>query len=148
MRFDLVLTIRDMYINSNLNSLTKLTRSSRSTVFKDILPWNISQMIMKTIPISTRIVISCGMKRGILFWVYWKINGNWDNSMIKISQLRGSHCRSIISVRRNKYIQKNRTVTVTVRDPNKKVNHLSKVIWDWKIIIEFSRSISSTKNVS
>ena len=66
-RFDLILTMRDIYINSNLNPLTKFTSSSRSTEFKDILPWNISQMIMKTIPISTRIVISYAMKRDIPF---------------------------------------------------------------------------------
>ena len=90
-RFDLIFTMRDIYINSNLNLLTIFTSSSRSTEFKDILPWNISQMITKTIPISTRIVISYAMKRGIPFWVYWKVNGNWDNNMIRISQWRDSH---------------------------------------------------------
>ena len=59
--------IRDIFINSNLNPLTKLTDSSRSTEFQDILPWNISQMIMKTIPISTRIVISYVMKGASYF---------------------------------------------------------------------------------
>ena len=48
----------DIYINSNLNPLTKFTSSTRSTEFEDIFPWNISQIIKKTIPISTRIVIS------------------------------------------------------------------------------------------
>ena len=66
-RFDLILTMRGIYINSNLNPLIKLTSSSRRTEFIDILPWNISQMITKTIPISTRIVISHTMKQGILF---------------------------------------------------------------------------------
>ena len=80
-------------ISSNLNPLTKFT-SSRSTEFKDILPWNISQMITKTIPISTKIVISHAMKQGILFWVYWKVSGNWDNSMIRISHWRESDCRN------------------------------------------------------
>ena len=65
-RFDLmILTIRYIYINSNLNSLKKFTSSSRSTEFKDI-SCNISQMITKTVPISTRIVISCAMKWGIV----------------------------------------------------------------------------------
>ena len=59
--------MRDIYINSNLNTLTKFISSIRSTEFKDTLPWNISQMITKTIPIRTRIVISYAMKRGILF---------------------------------------------------------------------------------
>ena len=35
-RLDLVLSMRDIYINSNLNLLTKLTSSRRSTEFKDI----------------------------------------------------------------------------------------------------------------
>ena len=48
--------MRDIYINSNLNPLTKFTSSSRSTEFKDILPWDISQIIRKTIQISIRIV--------------------------------------------------------------------------------------------
>ena len=88
MRLDLIFSLRDIYINSNPNPLTKFTSSSRSTNLKDILPWNISQMIMKTIPISTRIVISYAMKWGILLWNWWKVNGNWDNNMIKISQWR------------------------------------------------------------
>ena len=63
-RLDLILSIRDAHINSNLTPLKKFT-SSRSPEFKDILPWNISQMITKTIPISTRIVIRNAMKQGI-----------------------------------------------------------------------------------
>ena len=54
---------RDIYINSNLNSLTKFTSSSKITVFKDILPWNISQIIRKTVPISMIIVISYVMRK-------------------------------------------------------------------------------------
>ena len=56
-RLDLMLTMRDVYINSVLKPLTTLASSSRSTEFKDILPWNISQAIAKTIPISTRMVM-------------------------------------------------------------------------------------------
>ena len=84
-RFDLILKMRDLYINSNLNPLTKFTSSSRSTEFKDILPGKISQMITKIIPISTNRVINYVMKQGILFCIYWKVNGNWDN-MIRIPQ--------------------------------------------------------------
>ena len=65
MRLDLRFSVGDIYINSNLNTLTKFTNSSRSTKFKDIIQWNISKMITKTIPISMRIVISYEMKRGI-----------------------------------------------------------------------------------
>ena len=57
-RLDLILTIRDIYIKSNLNPHKTITSSSRSTEFKDILPWSISQMITKTIRISTGIVIT------------------------------------------------------------------------------------------
>ena len=100
-RLDLIFTKRDIYINSNLKPLTKFT-SSRSTEFKDILPWNICQMILKTIPISTKLVISYVMKRGISFWVYWKVYENWNNNMIRISSWRERHCRTSISVRKNK----------------------------------------------
>ena len=144
-RFDLILTMRDIYINSNLNPLTKFTSSSRSTDLKDILPWNISQMITKTIPISTRIVISYAIKRGILFWVYWKANENWDNNMIRISQWKESHCKTNTSIRWKKLIQKSMTERARVRDPSRKVNHLSNVIWDRKSISEFTRSISSSR---
>ena len=90
-------------INSNLNPLTKFTNSSKSTEFKNILPWNISEMIIKTVWISTTIiVISYAMKQGIPLWVWWKVNGNWDNNMIRVSQTRGSHCRANASIRRNK----------------------------------------------
>ena len=87
-RFDCI------YINSNLNPLTKFTSSNRSTEFKDILSWNISQMITKTIPISMKRVMSYAMKWGIPLWVWWKANGNWDNNMLRISQWRERYCRT------------------------------------------------------
>ena len=130
-RLDLIFLMRDICINSNPNPLKKFTRSSKSTEFKDILPWNISPMIMKTIPISTRILISYAMKRGILFWINSKINGNWDN-MVRISKWRESHCRTNTSTRRIKEIQKCWTERITAWDTSRKVNHLSKVIWDKK----------------
>ena len=61
-RLDLILTMSNIYINSNLNPHTKFTSSSRSTEFKDILSWKISHMITKTIPISTKIVKSFVIK--------------------------------------------------------------------------------------
>ena len=73
------------YINANLNPLTKFTSSSRSIKFKDNLPWNMSQMIMKTIPISMRIVISYAEKQGILMWIWWKVSGNWDKTWSEFS---------------------------------------------------------------
>ena len=64
MRLDLIFSMRDIYINPNLNPLTKFTSSSRNTVFEDILPCNISRMIMMIAPISMRIVLSYVMKQG------------------------------------------------------------------------------------
>ena len=75
-RFDLILIMRNTYNNSNLNSLRKFISSNRSTEFKVILPWKISQMIAKTIVMSMRILISYAMRQCILFWVCWKVNGN------------------------------------------------------------------------
>ena len=96
-------TYDEEYIHQFLpNPLTKFTSSSRSTEFKDIVTWNISQMITKNIFISTRIVITYVMKRGIVFCIYWKVNRNWDNNMIRISPWTESHCRTNISVRINK----------------------------------------------
>ena len=134
-RLDLIFSKRDIYINSNLNSLTKFTSRSRSSKFKDIPSWSISQMISKTFPISKRIVISYAMKHGILLWIWWKVNGNWDNHMIRISQWRESHCRTNTSIRRNKEMQKSRNIRLTAWNPSRKVNHPSKVIRDfWKFI--------------
>ena len=59
--------MRVIYIDSNLKPLTKFTSSSRSTKFINILPWNISQMIMKTVPISMRIMINYAMKQDISY---------------------------------------------------------------------------------
>ena len=99
-RLDLILMLRDIYISSNLNPLTKFTSSSRSIELIDIFPWNISLKITKTIPVSTRIVISYTIKQGISFLVWGKVNANWDNNMIRISQWRKSYCRKNSSVRR------------------------------------------------
>ena len=75
-------SMRDIYFNSNLNLLTKFTNSSRSTKFKDILPWNISQMIM--VPFSTRIVISLCDEMGHsvmnLMESQWKLRQQHDQN--------------------------------------------------------------------
>ena len=47
----------DICIKSSLKPFTKLIASKKKSKFKDIFPWNISQMITKTILIITRIVI-------------------------------------------------------------------------------------------
>ena len=143
MKLYLVFMMRYKYINYNLYALTNVSSSSRVTKFKDILTWNMSQMITKAAPISTRIIIKYAMKRGIPFWVWQKIDGNRGNNLIRTFQWRQTHCRTNISFRRKKLIQKNRTVWVTVRNPTRKVNHLS--IWDKTILTKFTRSFSSTR---
>ena len=65
MRLDLILKMGNSHVYSNLKPLTKFTSSSRNTEFIDILPWNISQMITKTVIINMRIIISYTMRWGI-----------------------------------------------------------------------------------
>ena len=69
----------------------------------------------------------------------WRLKQQHDQNW------RESHCRTNTSVRRKKLIQKTRTVRITVWDLSGKVNCLSKVLWDRKIITEFTRSSSFTK---
>ena len=62
--------------------------------------------------------------------VNWqKVNGNWDNNMIRISQWKAIVQQIIPSKERNK---PNRTVCITVWGLSRKINHLSKVVWDYK----------------
>ena len=76
-RFDLILTMRDIYMNSNLNPVTKFTSNSRSTKFKDILSWNISQIITKIDPISTRSHRLCiEVRHPVVNLMEW--NENWS----------------------------------------------------------------------
>lgn len=52
MAVELVLSIMHVCINPNLNPLSKFRTSSTSARIKDILQWNISDIVMKTISIS------------------------------------------------------------------------------------------------
>ena len=120
------ITIRDICISSNLNPPTKLTSSSRST---DILPWNISKMMIKTMTVSTRITISYAMKWGIPLRVWWTVHGNHDN-MIKISRWRKAIVEQILgSEKRKKYKREreisriNRVIQVCLRR-NKNVGRI------------------------
>ena len=114
-RLDLIFPMRDIYTNSNLN--TEFTKSSKSCKFKYILPWTISQIITKNVPISTRIVISYSIKWGIPLWIWWKVNENLLRyNMIRSSQWRKNHCRTNTSITRKKKIQKGRIKIITVCD--------------------------------
>ena len=69
-----------IYIKPNLKLLTKFT--SRSTAFKDIFQWSISQTITKTVPISTRTLINQWNKASclILFERQWKLRQQHDHN--------------------------------------------------------------------
>ena len=64
--------------------------------------------------------------------------------MIRISKWEENHCRIYTSVSRNEYIQKRRTVRVTIRDPSRKIDHVNKIIWARKLK-QLTRSIISTR---
>ena len=89
-------------INSNLKRQTKVTGSGRSTEIKGIFPWDVPQMITKIIPTSTKITLSYAMKREIPLWIWWEVNENWNNNMIRIPHWRENLCRTNTSVRRKK----------------------------------------------
>ena len=82
-------------------TITKFTTTSRKSEFKDILPWNIFQMITKTIPINTIPIISYTIKRGIQFWVWRKVKQNWENNLIRISLRRETNYGTNGSTGRN-----------------------------------------------
>ena len=135
-------SMRDIYNNSNFSLPTKFTSSSRSNKLKDILPCKISKMITKTIPINTRIVISCAMKQGCEF----------DGKSIETETTTWSEFpnggKTIVGqITASKEINKCKRAGLWQPqwDPSRKVNHLSKVIWDRKYITEFTRSISFTR---
>ena len=134
MRLDLIFSVRDIYINSNLNPPTKFTNSSRSIELKDILPWNIPQMITKTIPLSTRIS-RCefdgkSMESETTTWSEFCIGGK---TIVE---------QKLASEERNKSKEQDYE-NHSLGSTRRKVNHLNKVIWDRKIVTKFTRLISS-----
>ena len=50
-----------------MNLITKFSSSSKTTEFKNILLWSISQIIRKAAQICTRIIVTNAIKRGIPF---------------------------------------------------------------------------------
>ena len=142
-RLDLIVFMRDIYINSNLNSLIKFTSSSRSNKLNNIFPWNIYQMITKTVQISKRIVISYAVKWCILLWIWWKVNGNWDNNMIRMPRWLESHCRTNISVRRR---NKSKRAGLRESQPGIRVGIL--IIWVRSFVIITVKNYNSSLGLS
>ena len=112
-RLDLIFPMRDIYINSNLN--TEFTKSSRRNKFKYILPWNISQMITKNVPIIIRIVKSYSIKWGALLRIWWKVNGNWDTAWSDVRNGGKVIAEQILASEERKK-SKIRTMIITVWD--------------------------------
>ena len=138
-RLDLIFQF--LTINSTLNPHIKVTSSRKSTKFKDILSGHISRIITKAVPVSTRIVISYAMKQGILLWIWWKVNGNWDNNMIRISQWRESHCRRNTGIRR----KKSKRAGLWESQSGIQVGKLTIWVRSFEIVTAFNRLISSTR---
>ena len=145
MRLHLIYSMRNIYKNSNLERLTQFSSSCRSTEFKNIIPWTISKMIMKNIPVHTRIVIKCEMRRSNPFWV-----GSWKS--IEIEPTRSefhnegkSTVEQILESEETNQIS--RAVRVTVSDSSRKLNHLTKLVRERKIMVDSTKSIGSTRTV-
>ena len=83
-KLDLIFTMRDICINIIFNPLKKFSSSRRSTEFKDLVH-------------STREYSKVSRRK---FWVWKKINGNWDNNIFRISQWRESHGRASTKAKR------------------------------------------------
>ena len=99
-RLDLILSMRNIYINSNLNSFTKFTSSSRSTKFyPPIEHLSIDHEDRHNQHKNSNKLCD---ETGFHMMEWWKVNRNWDKNMIRISQWRKSHCRTNTSVRRKK----------------------------------------------
>ena len=117
----------DEYIHHS-NPHIKFFSSSRSMKFKNIFPWNISQMIKKTVPSSTRIIISYVIKQGIPFEfdrksmeaeaTTWSELPIWGKDIVE---------QALASEEINK---SKRAGQWESQSGICKVNHLSKVIWD------------------
>ena len=116
-------------ININLDLYMKFSTSSRSTMFKDIIPKNISQMFRKTTPIRKRIVISCAMKK-------------FNPSVFKGKSMETeTKTWSGFPKRVNTTVEQ---ILGSVRYPSKKVNHLSNVAWDRRILSVPSEQVNQS----
>ena len=83
---------------------------------------------------------------------FWWIASSVLNSVLIVNLLyplysMAQTCCLLHLIKQNcllKTFQKSRKVRITTWHASRKVNHLSKIVWDRKIIAEFTRAISST----
>ena len=95
---------RYIFINSNLDQLTKVSTSSKCKsrdLSSDHDDCPNQHKNNRTLSNEKGHHLLSLMKRDITFWVWWNVNGNWGN-MIRISQWREGNCRTDTSTRRNK----------------------------------------------
>ena len=131
-RLYLILTMRDIYIISNLNPLIKFTSSIRSTEFEYFLPSIISQMTMKTITISKRTALSYKMKQGTSFWVWRKSMETETTTWSEFPNVgKAISKQTLKSHERNKSKRKSQS---GIQVGN--IKHLSKVIWDYNRVYQ------------
>ena len=62
LRHNLIFMVSDVHVDFNMDPMMKCISSSKSTEFKDILPWSISQMITNIIPVIMGIVMRYAIK--------------------------------------------------------------------------------------
>ena len=79
------------------------------------------------------------MESGISFWVRTKINGNWDNKMIRTSEWRENYWRTN---KRSEEINKSKRAELWKSHSveSRKVSHLSNVVWCKKIYNKINRN--------
>ena len=123
MSLDLMFATEDIIIDNKLDPFN--TPSSRSTEVNDIHLQSISQMITEIIPINTRILISCAIKKSFPFWVSWKPNENWDNKWWEFPTGGRATWDQVLA---SEEINKCKRARVTIMDPGRKCNHLRKLI--------------------
>ena len=102
-------------------SIPTLTHPQISLAAVEALRW--SSLKWSERASQSVLVISFAMKQDIVFWVYWKVNGNWENNMSRIFQWREAIVEQIPALgERSKF--KRAGLRVTVRDPSRKVHQI------------------------
>ena len=132
--------MRDIYINSNLNTVTKFNSSSRSTEFTDILPLIISNY-PKDCPkqhkdsqaMQWNKVCHCNLMEIEKTW--WEFPN--EHKAIVEQMLESEEKKK----------KKNRTERIKVWDPGRKVKHMSKVNRVHKIY-QFNHKVSQSASPS
>ena len=106
---------------------------------KTPISWKICEIITK--------IKNCAMKKTTPpLWVGRKVIGNWDNNMIRIPQWKEIHWKTKTRVRRKKInLEECDCENHSQESVWPKLNHRSIVVWDRKIIIELTKSMSSTR---